>query len=191
MSVYRIPLVLGLASALTIGLSVFLLTRSTQTIPIQFSSDNASGSAVLGTNEIKIDIEGAVNQPGLYSLTAGSRVEDAITAAGGLTLDVDEELFAKTINRAMKLVDGAKLYIPSTVGGDSSANSGTNSVSPQNTLIHVNSASESELDTLPGIGPVTAKKIVENRPYQTLEELVSKKAVSQSVFNTIKDRISL
>ena len=58
-------------------------------------------------------------------------------------------------------------------------------------LININSASESELDTLTGVGPVTIGKIIDNRPYNTLEELVSKKAVSKSVFEKIKDSISL
>ena len=58
-------------------------------------------------------------------------------------------------------------------------------------LIDINAASESELDTLSGIGPVTAGKIIDNRPYGSLEELVSKKAVSSSVFEKIKDHISV
>ena len=192
MRAYKIPLLLGVASACAIGASLFLLTKSTQsTSPIQFSSDSASGSGVLEAHELKVDIEGAVVHPGLYSLPGGSRVEDAITAAGGLTSVVDEALFARTINRAMKLVDGAKLFIPSDETGESSTITNANPTDSQSIQVSINSASESQLDTLPGVGPVTAKKIIDNRPYQTLEELVSKKAVGSSVFENIKSFISL
>jgi competence protein ComEA len=58
-------------------------------------------------------------------------------------------------------------------------------------LVDVNNASESELDSLPGVGPVTAAKIIENRPYQTIDELVVKKAVGDSLFGKIKDKITV
>ena len=179
---YKIPLILGGLSVFTITISIILLVKSVATTtPIEFSSDQvATGSSV-----IKIDVEGAVVSPGLYSLPEGSRVEDAITAAGGLSKDVDGETLAKSINRAMKLVDGGKIFIPSVHSSPISPQS------PLSPLISVNSGSQSELESLPGIGPVTAKKIIDNRPYQTPEELVSKKAVGQSVFEKIKNQISL
>lgn len=187
LGLYKIPLLLGGISIFAIALSILLLVTSVQTTqPIQFSSDSASESSVLGVTDLKIDIEGAVAHPGLYSLPEGSRVEDAITAAGGITAEVDQELFAKTINRAMKLVDGGKIFVP--VVGASSDLGSTGSVS---TLISINAGTEGQLDALSGVGPVTAKKIIDNRPYQTLEELVSKKAVSQSVFEKIKTQLSL
>lgn len=179
---YKIPILLGGISVLAIVLSIVLLVKSTQTTtPIEFSSDNteASNSATL-----TVDVEGAVVHPGVYTLPVGSRVEDVIVAAGGLESDADEELFAKTMNRAAKLVDGGKLYIPSL----SSSPSFQSSLS---SLISVNSGTEAELDTLPGIGPVTAKKIIDNRPYQTLEELVAKKALGTALFEKIKDQLSL
>src|SRR5258706_8412035 len=116
LSLYRLPLLLGGSSCFVIALSLVLLVKSTQsTKPIEFSSvsTEASGSA-LGAASIMVDVEGAVMRPGLYSLAPGARVEDAILAAGGIAKDVDEILFAKNINRASKLVDSAKLYIPKT-----------------------------------------------------------------------------
>lgn len=183
---YKLPLALGGGSVFVIILSIILLVKSIQPAqaPIEFSSDTiASRSA-----EIKVDIEGAVVHPGLYSLPEGGRVEDAITAAGGLAGNVDNALFSKTINRAMKLIDGAKLFIPSK--DDTSHNSNTN-IDTGTGYISINFATESELDTLSGVGPVTAQKIISNRPYQTLEELVSKKAVGAALFGKIKDKLSL
>lgn len=180
---YKIPILLGGVSVFAIVLSIVLLVKSTQTTtPIQFSSDTteASSAAVL-----TVDIEGAVVHPGVYTLPGGARVEDAITAAGGLESDADEELFAKTMNRAMKLVDGGKIYVPFF----SSASLST--LGTVGNLISVNTASQSELESLPGIGPVTAQKIIANRPYQTLDELVAKKAVGTALFEKIKDQLSL
>ena len=180
---YKTPILLGGISIVSIILSIVLLVKSTQTTtPIQFSSDTTEASR---SATITVDIEGAVVNPGVYTLPAGSRVEDAIVAAGGLGSGADGDAFAKTMNRAMKLVDGGKIYVPSL------SSSPLSPQFPLSPLISVNSATESELDTLPGIGPVTAQKIITNRPYQTLEELVGKKAVGAALFEKIKDKISL
>ena len=92
------------------------------------------------------------------------------------------------MNRAMKLVDGGKIYIPSL---SSSPVSPQSPQSPLSSVVSVNFATESELDTLSGVGPATAQKIIANRPYQTLDELVSKKAVGTALFEKIKDQLSL
>jgi competence protein ComEA len=141
-------------------------------------------------SEIKVDIEGEVLNPGLYKLDSDARIQDALIAAGGLTSDADR----KAINLAAKVSDGQKIYIP-RVGEEVPAvvTSSTSEVmgASSNSQVSINNGTESELDTLPGIGPVTANKIVEARPYASIEELVSKKAVGQKTFDKIKDLISL
>jgi competence protein ComEA len=200
-SIYKLPLLFGGGSVFVIALSLILLVKSIQsTKPIEFSTEKneASGSA-LGVTSIMVDVEGAVVHPGLYSLAAGARVEDAIVAAGGLAKDVDEALFAKNINRASKIVDGAKLYIPRAGENQTSDNNGTsyninsslNGSSQNGALVNINFASQSELESLPGVGPVTAQKIIDNRPYQTLDELVAKKAIGTSLYEKIKNNLSL
>lgn len=180
---YKIPVLLGSMSILTILLSLILLVKSTQTTePIRFSSQEATGSA-LGVGVLTVDVEGAVVSPGVYTLPAGSRIEDAIVAAGGETGDIDVAQFAKTINRAMKLVDGSKVYIPSFLSSSVRSTVGN--------LVSVNTGSESELDGLPGVGPVTAQKIIDNRPYQTLDDLVTKKAIGPSLYEKIQAQLSL
>lgn len=173
-----------------IATSLILLVRSVQTTtPIVFSDEASVAGVLSGT--IQIDIEGAVVNPGVYELPAGSRVENAIVTAGGLSEEADEELLAKTVNRAAKVVDGGKIYIP--IKGESSTlyDVSGNSSGSLERLVNINSASQSELEALPGVGPVTAGKIIFNRPYQTLEELISKKAVGQSLFEKIKPQLAL
>lgn len=141
------------------------------------------------TPKIFVDVEGSVIKPGVYGLLADSRIQDALISAGGLSSSADRAWVSKNINLSQKLADGMKIYIP--IIGERAAQN----ISSQETVlditdkININSASESELDSLPGIGPVTAGKIINNRPYATPEELVSKKAVSQKVFDNIKERI--
>lgn len=197
---FKIPIILGSVSLLLIILSVVLLVKSVQTAtPIQFSheeiSNQASDTASIKTM-VTVDVEGAVVKPGVYQLALGSRVEDAIVTAGGLDKDVDETVFAKTINRATKLSDGAKLYIPRM--GESLTSHNADSLSRrletsynESRQVSVNTASQSELESRPGIGPVTASKIIANRPYGSLNELISKKAMSQSLLEKLKDQLSL
>lgn len=196
---HRIPIVLGLVSVILIIISLVLLVKSVQTTsPIQFSSAHEMVSTPSGQASvlITIDIEGAITKPGVYQLPSASRVSEAVKLAGGLTAEADTELIAKTINLATKLVDGGKLYIPKkgeslpanivrhgdTMGAGSST---------QGFMISINSASQAQLESLPGVGPVTAGKIISNRPYQTLVELITKKAISQSLFDKIKGSLSL
>lgn len=179
---YKLPLALGAASVLAIVISIVLLVKSTQTTtPITFSSDRAEAS---GSAMLTIDVEGAVTRPGVYTVPAGSRVEDAIAAAGGLSADADSALLAKTVNRAQKISDGVKIYIPIRGTDQTSHNISTGVVS-------VNFATLAELDGLPGVGPVTAQKIMDNRPYSSLDELVAKKAISASLYDKLKESLSL
>jgi competence protein ComEA len=150
-------------------------------------------------NNIVIDISGAVQNPGVYHLSGGSRVEDAIIAASGLSANADRALVDKSINRAAKLIDGQKIYIPaikqSNVLGASNSTTQSN-VAQSNTtsdssLVNINQGSLQELESLPGIGPVYAQNITDHRPYSDLSELTSKKIIPQSTFNKIKDMIAL
>lgn len=178
---------MGGASLLLIALSIVLFVQSTQKpAPLRFSTDEATESAVLGAT-VTVDVEGAVLHPGVYTLPHTSRIDDAIAAAGGLSPDADGEVIAQTINRAAKLVDGAKIYIP-VLGQESS---GASERSDLSTLVNINTSSQSQLEELPGVGPVTAGKIINNRPYQTVEELLLKKAVGQALFDKIKDKLTI
>ena len=182
---YKIPIILGSVSLFLILLSITLLIKSYQTTtPIQFSSDNPEASVAGVLSEIIGDVQGAVVNPGVYRLPNGARVEEAIIAAGGLNNQADTERIATTINRAAKLSDGSKLYIP--LQGDS-----LKGISSQSGVVSVNTSTQAELEALPGVGPVIAKKIIDGRPYMNIEELLSKKVLGQSLFNKLKEQLTL
>lgn len=146
----------------------------------------SGGEISTGSNTIVVEVSGAVQKPGVYHFSSGSRVDEALQAAGGITKDANSDFVAKSINRAGKLTDGQKIYIPekseTAVLGETTSTTG---------LINVNTATQSQLEHLPGVGPATATKIISNRPYGNLDELVDKKAVSAKVFEQIKEKISL
>lgn len=191
--VYKFPLILAGSSLLLIVISIILLVKSTQVAgSIKFSKVDSSvpaSSSAKTTSLIAVDVAGAVINPGVYHLPIGSRVGEAVAAAGGLSDQADREQISKTINLAAKLSDGAKIYFAKI--GKNQTTSAVGQVSGATTLINVNTASQAELESLPGVGPVTAGKIINNRPYQTLEELVSKKAVGQALLEKIKGQLAL
>lgn len=138
-----------------------------------------------------IDVEGAVNTPGVYELEAHLRIQDALIAAGGLSADADREQISQTINLAKKLSDGIKVYFP-FVGEKASltTTSGEQVAGSQSSLVDINSASEAELDALSGIGPVTANKIISGRPYSSVEELETKKILNAKTYAALKDQLT-
>lgn len=140
--------------------------------------------------EMVIDIEGAVIKPGVYKLPTDSRIKDALIAASGLSGDADRDWVAKNLNLAQKLTDGGKVYVPnkSQNAKGKSQNYASGETSNQ---VNINSASAAELESLSGIGKVTAQKIVDGRPYTATEELLEKKIVGKSVFDKIKEKIAV
>lgn len=119
-------------------------------------------------------VTGAVHAPGLYSLLPGARVGDALAAAGGLT----PEASPAAVNQAAPLRDGDQVYVPTTTevsaplpGVSSVGTSAGTSPGDPAAAINVNTATQAELESLPGIGPSLAQAIIANRPYATVDEL--------------------
>lgn len=154
----------------------------------------ASASAVIGqpAEKIQVDVSGEVVRPGVYALKPDARVQEALSAAGGLGADADRDYVARSINLAALLRDGMKIYIPK-LGEKAPAQSSALNISAQDTagLININAATAQELDSLQGIGTVTAEKIINGRPYSSVEELLNRKIVTSKVYNGIKDKLSL
>lgn len=154
----------------------------------------ASSSGQISTSTITVEISGAVEKPGVYEILASDRVERLLIMSGGLSATVDHEWIAKNLNRAAKLTDGQKIYIPKTgettvYGPQSTAGKNSAVVGSLSSVVNLNSASTSELDSLPGIGEVRAEAIIANRPYSSVEELLTKKVIPKNVYEDIKGRV--
>lgn len=215
-----LPRILSLVSIGSIGFALVLFyIYGTSHEPIEFSIEeekNASSSADQ-KQTIVVDVAGGVRSPGVYRLPVGSRVSDAIDAAGGISEEANTEILEQAINRAQKIPDGAKIYIPKKVDTEDRQSTKHNnqgvsrnmlffqqnyrdtlgtshnilSQESGKRLISINFASSSELESLHGVGPATAKKIIDGRPYTSLEELVTKKIVGKKTFENIRPYLSL
>lgn len=192
---FYVPILLSLSGLLflIVGL-IQLLGSRTQPQGVPVSSPEVQVAATSsGTFGMHVDVEGAVMRPGVYVLQSNARVQDAIVAAGGLSGTADRQIIAQRVNLAAKLSDGMKIYLPDTSGPAQQAggSAAPDFLGAQVHLIDINQASAEELDSLPGIGPVTASKIIGGRPYSAVADLVSKKIISQSVYDKIKDSVSV
>lgn len=150
------------------------------------------------SSEIVVHIAGSVQNPGIVTLSEGSRIIDVISSAGGATSDAD----LSKINLAYVVSDAQKIYIPSIYDDSTETNyitnlSGENVIEEKNnsSTININSASQTDLENLPGIGPSTAIKIInyrnENGKFKKTEDLMNVPGIGQSKFNSLKDYISI
>ena len=155
------------------------------------------------TEKIVVHIMGAVKNEGILELNEGARVSDAINSAGGLAEDAD----MSKINLAYVLEDGVKIRIPSindehteeyiTTDGveivESSSQTTQNGGNSKSGLININTANETELDSLPGIGPSIAAKIInyreENGDFASIEDIKNVNGIGDSKFEELKDLI--
>ncbi|HEX9007965.1 MAG TPA: ComEA family DNA-binding protein [Patescibacteria group bacterium] len=138
-------------------------------------------------DKIVVDVGGAVEKPGVYELFSQSRVKDVLVAAGGLSSEADRTYVEKNINLAEILKDGEKIYFPKI--NESQAVLGYSEANTEVKKININLATESELDTLQGIGSARAKEIVKNRPYKNVDELVQKGVLSKAVLEKIRSSL--
>jgi competence protein ComEA len=141
--------------------------------------------------EIVVDVAGAVERPGVYTLGGGARTGDALVAAGGLAASADRAWVAQTLNFAAPIKDGEKIYIPAVLQASNSAGQDISSSDRQTGRTNINTAGVAELDALPGIGAVRAQAIVDNRPYASTEELVTKAKIPESIYAKIKDQLTI
>jgi len=136
--------------------------------------------------QIFVDVTGAVNTPGVYTLTASSRVIDAIKAAGGSAPGAD----LSTINLARVLADGEQIYVDAAVTNSKGVRVSTTKRSGP---ININRATVGDFDSLDGIGPVIANRIVSYRkthgPFITVEDLQKVSGIGAAKFAQIKSKI--
>jgi competence protein ComEA len=148
---------------------------------------------------IIVYVSGAVNKPGVYTLGVASRVADAVKMAGGLRPEADME----RINLAARITDEEHISIPekgapTAIPGSTPARPTTRAsatVTPPHVMININTATASELESLPGIGPTLAARIVEYRAangrFNTIEELTRVPGIKSALFANIRDHVTV
>ncbi len=146
---------------------------------------------------LAVHISGAVNRPGVYTLPPGSRVKDALLAAGDTSPGADPE----ALNLAAPLEDGSKIIVPLLNASTATAPSFSTSPAQPTTSalspgpININQATQSELESLPGVGPVIAQRIIayrdENGPFTTTEAIQKVAGIGPVTFERLKDLITV
>lgn len=158
------------------------------------AGEEAAASAseeTAASGEVVVHVAGAVSAPGVYTLPADSRVDDAVRAAGA-TADAD----LSQLNLAQKLADGQKITVPAA--GETPApvdNAAPSDSSQSGALININTATQEELETLPSIGEVRAQEIIayreEHGGFRTTDELMEVSGIGEKIFADIAPHITV
>ena len=166
------------------------------------AADSSSIQIEESLSKIAVFICGAVENPGVYELLEGSRVDDAVKAAGGFSEDADRCY----VNLAAKLSDGVKLMIPtkeeaedktlaSSIESFDKAPEGTDSASEASGLVNINTSTAEHLKSLPGIGDAVAGRIIkyreENGAFKEISDIMKISGIKEKLFSKIKDNITV
>ena len=170
---------------------VFVISSAT-TAPASVQTIAPSAAAkdvAVAAPIILVHVVGEVMKPGIYQLDAGARVVDAIFAAGGMTNKAEQA----SINLARALTDGEQLLVAKI--GQAAAGSGGGVAGSANALISLNRASQSELESLPGVGPALAGRMIDwrlaNGGFKNKEDLLNVSGIGDKLFAGIKNLVTL
>ena len=173
------------------------LTPRAPSAPPAAAAAEASAAEPASPASVTVQVVGAVRRPGVYAVPGGSRVIDAVNAAGGLLGNADQA----AVNLARAVNDGEQIPVPvqgaaaSPAGGAGAAGGGAAGAAPApGAKVDLNSATAEQLDALPGVGPATAKKIVddrtENGPFRKVEDLMRVPGIGAKKLDALKDLVT-
>lgn len=183
-------LILAVIVIAALGGTVYGLYGKESAVPLSAGENTTETQTA---NSITVYVMGAVNKPSVVSLAEGSRVVDAVNACGGLLPTADSE----KINMAQELKDGGQVRVPEKIAAANDSKAAGNGSAAKNDsgLVNINTADETALDTLPGIGPAMAKRIIEYRQnegaFQSIEDIKNVKGIGEAKFNKMKDKICI
>jgi competence protein ComEA len=171
----------------------FVLGAGTTTVaPLPPPPPQGAGVTGLPAARVVVDIVGAVRRPGLYRLEQGTRIADAVARAGGATGKADLSM----VNLAAPLADGEQVVVPKRGAAGAAAGAGAAGAGAAATTgpVHLSTATLEQLDSLPGIGPVTAQKILDYRTkhgaFTSVDELDAVPGIGPSRMDQLQDLVA-
>lgn len=167
------------------------LVKEESAAPETADTDDTASTSTETPTEVVVHVTGAVNAPGVFTLPADARVDDAVRAAGA-TADAD----LSQLNLAQKLNDGQKIVVPKTGETAAASTSGESTGEPESgALINLNTASQAELETLPNIGEVRAQAIIDYREtnggFKSVEELKEVSGIGEKIYADVAPHITV
>lgn len=197
--IYLIPIIVCITSIVLIQ-----LYKNTPKTTHDNSLQQIYNEQKKSVRTIYVDLSGAITRPHVYMVQEGTRLFQLIESAGGFSESCDTAFFARNYNMSIVLSDQMKIHVPSlleTSNGLITENRKVVSLSNRsqdqsekspdiNKLVSINEASQADLESLPGIGSVTAKHIIATRPYDTIDQIVEKGVLKKALFDKIKDQIT-
>lgn len=141
--------------------------------------------------KLVVEVSGEVVKPGVYELDSGSRVNDLIKTAGDLTNKADSVWVEKNLNRAEVLTDGQKVYIPAEGEVQAGGSTSGGVQGAVTTKVNLNTASQAQLESLPGIGPAYAQRIIAARPFKNVRQLLSVSGIGAKTYEQLKDLVTV
>lgn len=194
-------IVLLLIALVAGGGALYGMQAQSDATVLDTATQPAASSGDGGTSQdggLTVYVTGAVNQPGVVTVATGARVADAVNACGGLSPEADGE----AINMAQAVKDGQQIRVPAKGAQKAAANGATaakagGSANSADTsgLVNINTADEKALDTLPGVGPATAQKIIEYREnegaFQSPEDIMKVRGIGKAKYEKMKDKITI
>ncbi len=177
--------------ALILLLGRFVLGAGTTTVA-QLPPPPSAGAGVTGlpAARVVVDVVGAVRRPGLYRLEQGARIADAVARAGGATRKAD----LAQVNLAAPLADGEQVVVPSRGAAGAGVAGSAGRAGVATGPVHLSSATLEQLDSLPGIGPVTAQKILDYRDkhgaFSSVDELDAVPGIGPARMDQLRDLVA-
>jgi len=195
---FRIPLGIVLSICAVISGVLFFQRSETGEEEMRFLTQEEL-EEVKGLNQVNleagkvlVDIAGQVNSPGVIEVEQGSSLLEVVELAGGFSESVDMIHVHKDMNLSQIVEDRQKIYVPSVeervVASCALADGSAGGIVGK---ININTASASELEAIAGIGPSTAQKIVEGRPYDSIEGIMDVGGIGEATFEKLKDQITI
>jgi competence protein ComEA len=174
----------GMISGVLLFLYTFSLTYRTAQPDVVMANDSV---VQVEPECCQVEVTGAVNSPGVYTLMRGQNTQDALLAAGGFRQDADAEFVIKKLDLDTEIQGSQKLFIPAAMDKNEISEAKMEDTS----RVSVNTATLQVLDTLPYVGAKTAQKIVDGRPFHSIEDFFSRISFSESRQTELRELIQL